>query len=172
MKFESTLLALALAASGCAAGAQKHANAPLASAQCAGLQDVDRQVAELYSPGNVERVQPLYRTEFLARAIQHRSVSGAEIHVPAQQGMNDAYVERVLSCHATSGANVHPNDPLRVANVRGVDVQSHGPRLVISITGADRRAGQEILERARALHGNATEIEVRQLSANSDAAKL
>jgi hypothetical protein len=174
MKSGTTLLALSLMVGGCAAGTQMHASAPAAvGTQCAGLQDIDREVAALYAPGNVERVQPLYHTEFFARAIQHRSVAGAELYVPAQRGMNDAYVERMLSCHAASGANVHPNDPLRVANVRGVDVKSVGPRLVISITGADRQSGKEILERARALHGESTQVDVRQLSASPDeAAKL
>jgi hypothetical protein len=155
---------LALAIGGCSAAAQSRANPQIAGIQCEAIPDLDRQVAELYTPGNVHRVEPTYRTQFVARAVQPRYVSGAKLYVPAQQGVSQGYLERVLSCHAASQAGSHPNDPLRVANVRDVDVEARGQRFVIQIEGADRRAGGEIYQRARALRDPSTEVEVRQLS--------
>lgn len=154
----------AVLAGGCGAAAQANAKTQVAGVQCSGLQDVDRQVAALYAPGNVQHVEPTYRTEFLARAIQPRYVSGAKLHVPAQQGMTQGYLERVLTCHAAAQNALHPNDPLLAQNVRDVDVQTRGQRFVIQIEGADRASGKEILQRARALQDSATRVEVRQLS--------
>lgn len=156
---------LALAIGGCGVAAQTRANTQIAGAQCGAISDLDQQVAALYAPGNVDRVEPMYRTQFVARAVQPRFVSGAKLYVPAQQGMSQGYLERVLSCHAASQSASHPNDPLRVANVRDVDVQARGQRFVIQIEGADRKAGGEIYQRARALRAPASQVEVRQLSA-------
>jgi len=163
------VLGLACAAAGCGASAQTRAHTQIAGANCSGLADADRQVAELYAPGNVEQVEPLYREEFRARAIQYRYVAGAKLYVPASRGMNEAYLERLLSCHAASSSDVHPNDPLQHARVKNVDVSTAGQRFVIAIEGRDRADGHEILNRARALHGQSTSVEVRQLSSASAA---
>ena len=164
---------LALAIGGCSAAAQSRATPQVAGVQCGAITDLDRHVAELYTPGNVSRVEPVYRTQFVARAVQPRYVSGAKLYVPAQQGVSQGYLERVLSCHEASQSSAHPNDPLRVANVRDVDVQARGQRFVIQIEGADRKSGGEIYQRARALRDPATSVEVRQLSsAPESGAKL
>lgn len=164
---------LALAIGGCGATTQSRANTQIAGVQCGAITDLDRQVAELYAPGNVARVEPVYRTQFVARAVQPRFVSGAKLYVPAQQGMSQGYLERVLTCHAAARSAEHPNDPLRVANLRDVDVESRGQRFVISIEGTDRASGSEIYQRARALHDPSMRVEVKQLSeVPADGAKL
>jgi hypothetical protein len=171
MRLLSTFIAAGLACSvgACAASSQQRAATQVAGSQCAGLSDSDRQVAELYAPGQVDRVEPLYRQEFVARAIQPSYVSGAKLYVPAKQGWSAPYLDRVLSCHASSGASVHPNDPLRVDNVRDLHVGSAGQHFVVTIAGADRAAGKEIWQRARALQDGSTQVDVRQLSAAPDA---
>ena len=171
MRLHSTVIAAGLAGvvAGCGAAAQSQATTQLSSSQCAGLTDSDRQVAALYEPGSIERVEPVRRQVFLARAIQPHYTSGARLYVPAQEGMTGPYLERVLSCHAASSANVHPNDPLRVANIESVDVTTAGPRFVVTIEGADRAAGRAIWERAQALRDPSTKVEVRQLSTGPSA---
>lgn len=159
-----------VAAGGCGAS-QTHAKTQLAGSQCASLTDLDRQVAEVLAPENVERVEPRYRTEFRARAIQPRYVSGATLYVPAQAATNESYLERVLTCHASTPSS-QPNDPLSVANLHDVDVEARGSRFVIHIEGSDRASGKEIYERARALHDPSTRVEVKQLGAAPSGANL
>lgn len=167
MRVHSTIAAVgvAVALGGCAGAAKQQATNSVAGTQCAALSDTDRQVSELYASGNVQQVKPIYRTEFVARAIQPRYVTGAELYVPAQPNMNQAYLERVLSCHAASNSAAHPNDPLRVANIKDIDVEAVGQRFRVAITGADRSAGKAIWERARALANEGTQVQVEQLSA-------
>lgn len=158
-------ICLALAVGGCGAATQTQASSQLAGVQCASLSDLDRQAAEILAPQNIERVEPVYRTEFLARAIQHRYVVGADLYVPAQQGMNRGYVERVLTCRAATHTDTPSSDPLTVANLRDVDVTARGQGFVIRIEGSNRASGKAVWERARALHDRSTSVEVRQLSA-------
>jgi len=167
MRLPSTVIALGLACvvGGCGAASQSQAKVQVAGSQCSALAGVERHVAELYAVGGVERVEPLERQVLIARAIQPRYVVGARLYVPAQQGTSQAYLQRVLSCHASSGANVHPNDPLHASNLRNIDVKTQGQRYVVSIEGADRAAGREIWQRARALRDSAAQVGVRQLSA-------
>lgn len=168
MRQHSIVMAVGLALLAGCAGAQR-APQQVAGVQCGGIPDAERQALALYEPGNVERVEPIYRTEHIARAVQPRYVSGARLYVPAQQGQTQAYLERVLSCHAAGKGSAHPNDPLTVANVRDIDVATRGARFVIEVEGANRTAGKEIWQRARALHDTSANVEVRQLSA-ADAA--
>lgn len=173
MRRHSMVMAFGVAvfATACGAASQRPESTTVAGVQCGGV-DVEQQVAQLYAPGNVERVEPLYRTEVLARAIQPRYVSGARMYVPAQQGMTQGYLERVLSCHAASSASSHPNDPMHAAAVRDVDVEARGQRFVIDIHGEGRSAGKQIFERARALRDGSSNVEVRQLSATEGNAKF
>lgn len=166
MKLHATVLAVGLTSilGGCAAS-QSQAHSQVAASSCAGLSDVDRHVAELYAPGQIERVEPLQRREFLARSIERSYVAGAKLYVPAQQGVSQPYLERVLSCHAAAQTSQHPNDPLRVTAIESIDVSTAGSRFVVSIAGANRSAGKEIWQRARALHDTSSQVEVRQLSA-------
>jgi hypothetical protein len=156
---------LAAALGACGAASQTQGTTQVAGARCGALVDVERQVADLYASGQVERVEPLYRQQFVARAIQPRYVAGAKLYVPAEQGWSQPYLERVLSCHAASQATLHPNDPLRVDNIDSVDVATSGAHFVVTIAGADRTAGKQILQRARALQAPSSKVDVRQLSA-------
>lgn len=172
MQRSTILLALVVVSAGCAGAAQSAPRSPVASANCSGLGNLEPQVAELLSPANVQRVEPLYRSEHRARAIQLRYVSGAKLFVPAQSGLTEGYVERALSCHAVSARSSQPNDPLTVANVHDVDVRTRGPLLEIQIEGANREAGKQILERANALRDPSAQVEVRQLSSTQKANNL
>ena len=156
----------ALAAVGCGAANQTHATARAAvtGASCAGLTDVERQVADLYSAGNLDRVEPVFRDEWKARAIQLRYVAGAKLYVTAPAGVSEAYLDRVLSCHASAGSSVHPNDPLQGAALKTISVSALGQRFVIRVEGVDRAAGQTIWQHAEALRDQSTRVEVRQLS--------
>lgn len=154
---------VAAMAAGCAANQQQR-GPQVAYANCAGL-GADDTVAQLYSPGKITKIEPIQRTELLARAIQRKYVVGANMYVPAEPGMTPEYLERVLTCHAVSGAGAHPNDPLHTLGVADVDVESAGPTLRVAITGVNRAAGKEIFQRARALHGQQGEVSVQQLSA-------
>lgn len=174
MQRSTILLALStlVVSAGCAGAAQSAARSPVASANCSGLADLQPQVAELLAPANVQRVEPLYRAEHRARAIQLRYVSGAKVFVPAPRGLSVGYVERALSCHAASTQSSQPNDPLAVGNVHDVDVRTRGTLLEIQIEGANREAGKQILERANALRDPSAQVEVRQLSATQQPSNL
>jgi hypothetical protein len=158
-------IGLACALGACGAASQTTGTTQVASARCGALSDVERQVADLYADGHVQRVEPLYRQQFVARAIQPRYVAGAKLYVPAEQGWSQPYLERVLSCHAASQATLHPNDPLRVDNIASIDVATAGAHFVVTVAGADRTAGKEIWQRARALQAPSSNVDVRQLSA-------
>jgi hypothetical protein len=165
MPTKATVIAATIAtlAAGCAASHQQR-GPQVAHASCAGL-PADDTVSRLYGPGSITRVEPIQRTEFLARAIQRKYVIGANLYVPAEPGMTAPYLERVLSCHAVSRSGAHPNDPLRAQGVADVDVDAAGPSLRITIMGNNRTAGAEILQRARALQGQQGDVSVQQLSA-------
>jgi hypothetical protein len=137
-----------------------------AAADCTGLGS-DATVASLYSSGKIRKVEPIYRRQFLARAIQPVYVAGAKLYVPAQRDLNPAYLERVLSCHARSGSVAHANDPLRARGITDVDVAAQGPMLRIEITGADRAAGKDIWQRTRTLYER-SDVAVEQLSGEPD----
>jgi len=158
---------LVCAAVGCASAARPQANTQIVGAHCAGLEDVNRQVADLYRAERVEHIKPLYREQFLARAVQRRYVAGAELYLRPQQGWSAPYLDRVLSCHAGSDTSAHPNDPLRVFNVESVAVRARGPHFIVTIAGVDREAGEEIYQRAKALRDPSSQVEVRQLSART-----
>jgi hypothetical protein len=137
----------------------------IAASRCSGLQSVE-SVRALYAPGNIRKVEPIYTTQILARAIQPTYVSGANVYVDAQPGLHEGYVERVLSCHAASGSAEDPRDPLIARGVADVDVSNAGTMLRIAIRGTDRAAGKDIWQRARALYARG-EVSVEQLSALS-----
>lgn len=165
MRMKSLLVPIALAATlgGCAAQTAQRPS-QLALADCAKM-NAELAASALYAPGKVMSVQPLYRQEFLARAIQPRYVSGATMYVPAENGVTRAYLQRALTCHAASTVSVHGSDPLRVAGVTAVSVSEAGSAMRISIEGEDRAAGKAIYERARTLQQQSGEVSVEQISA-------
>jgi hypothetical protein len=160
----ATFCAVALLSTALCACATASPQPRIASANCAGLPSTGA-VRELLAPGNIQSVEPIHTTQFLARAIQPTYVSGANLYVLAQPGLNEAYVERVLTCHAASGTAVSAHDPLLAEGVTDVDVSAQGPTLRIAILGANRAAGKDILRRARALQQLRGEVSVEQLSA-------
>lgn len=84
--------------------------------------------------------------------------------------MHEAYLERVLNCHAAqgSGPSQLANDPLRVPGVDRVAVNARGPLMRISVEGRDAKAGEAIWKSARSLHG---QVSVEQLAANDAATR-
>lgn len=160
-----TLGALTIVSAALSACASAAPQPRIAATNCSGLQSV-ASIRALYEPGNIQKVEPIYTTQILARAIQPTYVSGANVYVSAQPGLHEAYVERALSCHAATGSAEDPRDPLIARGVVDVDVSSAGTMLRIAIRGADRAAGKDIWQRARALHDRG-EVSVEQLSALS-----
>jgi hypothetical protein len=166
MDSQSKIFAIGLAAlaAACSSGQRLP---PVAMANCAGL-PASQTAAELYSPEKISRVEPIIRTQLIARATKRRYVIGADLYLPAEPGLNEAYLERALSCRATSAAGSgHPNDPLLAADVVDVDVTSVGPNMRVAIVGADREAGEAILQRARALRAGSADVTIQQLSSAS-----
>lgn len=158
-----------LAATGCAA-TQHPATTVAATASCERIADLEQQVARVYDADRVRHVAPVYRSKFLARAIQPRYIAGAELYLDAEPGVTQPYLQRMLSCHAAGDSAAHPNDPLRAANVEAVNVRVQGHRFVVAVTGADAQAGKQIWQRAEALRTPAARVEVQQLSAATQSA--
>ena len=154
----------AVALVGCA-GAHSTQSTQVARADCRGL-EANEQVAALLAPGSVSNVQPVYRRSYPHRDVQPREIAGASMFVRAEPGMHPAYLERALSCHAASrtDALATANSPLRVEGVDDVDVSRAGPHVRVAITGADRRAADTILQRARSLEAPAGHVHVEQIA--------
>ena len=150
-----------LALAGCAANTSQQATA--VSHHCAALGDVSGQVAELYA-SKIVAVKPVHRKDFIARAIQPRYVAGAELYIPGEQGMNEPYLDRMLTCHARGKVAAHPNDPLRVQGIDHVAVDSVGSNYRITVTGRDRAAGKVIWQTARMLEGGTSGVQVQQIA--------
>ena len=161
MRIRSTLFAFgaALALAGCASSQQAKPS-QTALSDCSGLGE--RTATDLYA-GKIKHVEPIHRQEFLARAIQPRYVSGANLYIAAEPGMTRAYLERVLTCHATSGASSLQSDPLRADGVVKIGVSEVGPSMRIAVEGGDRRSGADIWERAVALRNQQGAVSVQQL---------
>ncbi len=162
MNFTKASLALGVGLlMGACAGAQKPAQINVANLDCKGVSaGATEQLA------NVTKVETLYRTEFRARAIQPRFISGAALHVPAQPGVSAAYLERALSCHAAQTASHDGRpDPLRVAGVEQVQVRETGAMMRVAITSRDTEAAKQIVKQAEALQNARGEVSVQQLSA-------
>jgi hypothetical protein len=107
----------------------------------------------------------MYRTQFLARAAQPRFVAGAELTLPAEHGVTQPYLQRVLGCYAASANELHPNDPLAHPNVHAVRVRVRGGSFVVEVVGRDNTSGTQIWERAKALRAPSGDVEIQQLSA-------
>lgn len=162
MRTRSTLFAFgfALALAGCASAKPQARPSTLALSDCSNLGE--QTAAELYA-GKVTRVEPMYRQEFIARAVQPRYVAGAHLYVPAEPGVSRAYLERVLTCHAAKNAGSLSGDPFGVAGVVKVGVSEAGPAMRIAVVGEDRAAGKEIWQRAVALAEQKGAVTVEQL---------
>lgn len=159
------LIVAAAALVGCGAAAQPQTKLQVASARCADLSA--QTVSEVYGPDKILKVEPTYERRIVTRGTTLQYVSGAHLYVPAERGMNEAYLERVLSCHAasTAAAGDHPNDPLRVAGIQHVDVAAAGPTMRIAIKGTNAQAGKAIYQRSQAYRQPQGQVSVEQLSA-------
>ncbi|HEX5658435.1 MAG TPA: hypothetical protein VFX59_14635 [Polyangiales bacterium] len=152
---------------GCA-HTQTSSQAQLATAQCGELSAAEREFARNEALPRVERVEPYKLNDMRTRATQQLTyTAGARLYVPAQQGWNAPYLERVLSCHSAANQSGSANDPFQVAGVANVNVDAHGSRYVITIAGASREAGRNIWQRAETLRDQNSRVDVRQISGNA-----
>ena len=154
-----TIAAAAAMLVGCGAAAQQQPQLRVAAARCSDL-GADQGVASVFSPEKVMQVEPTYERRIVTRGTTVQYVSGARLYVPAEQGMNEAYLERVLSCHAASAptASDHPNDPLRAAGIAHVDVEPAGPAMRIAIKGTSAATGKAIYQRSQAYQQKRGEV--------------
>lgn len=175
MKAQWTRSALAATAAAAIAGcgataAQTPSTTASSTFACSAVTDLDSQVAAVYSPGAVTKVEPLYHkpgvyegTDFMVRADRpSRHLEGAALYVPAPANTSAAYLERALSCHvagAGPGAQ-HVSDPLRVDGVKKVDVRAAGPMFRIDIRAEDRASGKQVLQAARSMQSNVSIMQV------------
>jgi hypothetical protein len=95
------------------------------------------------------------------------AVVGVRLYVPAEYGMNRAYLERLLVCHAVAPPQLsdHPNDPLLSAGIVAVEIkEAPGGEYEIAILMETRQAAQEVVGRARALTQRPGTVQVEQLA--------
>lgn len=164
--------AVVMTGAACGATTQQSASTVARGASCSQVENLDQQVAQVYDVARVKNAKPIYTQRFVARAIQPRELTGAELYIDAQPGVSQPYLERVLSCHAAGSSVAHPNDPLRASNVRDVDVRVQGSQFVVAVHGADKQSGREIWKKAKALLQGGGNVEVQQLSAANTSAQF
>jgi hypothetical protein len=174
----SSLIAIALM--GCGAAATQAPSTTTSQAHaCSGVTDLDSQVAAVYAPSAVSKVEALYtkpgvydEARFPVRAYRpSHHVEGASLYVPAPAHTSPAYLERALSCYAGGAGSSQQlgNDPLRVDGVKDVDVRAVGSALRIDIRAEGREAGERVLEAARVMQSN---VGITQLAAGTGAANF
>jgi hypothetical protein len=164
----SVLVALGamLSMVGCATTtSQQLANNHTAGRRCEALTDLDQRVQKLLSSNSIDRVEPAFHEVPHFAGPSPLYVEGAAIYILADTDINDAYIERALSCYAaaSSGPSLIEH-PLRVEGIRSVSARAAGPTIRVSILGIDRASGEEIWKRTQALHETGGRVEVRQLS--------
>lgn len=153
-----------LAAAGCATTSQQVASHQVSGTRCSSLSDTDQRVQQLLAARNIERVSPAYHEVPHFDGPKPLYVEGAEIYIPAEPNLNQAYLERALSCYSASGGD-ESHHPLRAQGIRSITASETGQTFRVTIRGVDRKAGEEIWKRAQALR-NGT-VEVRQLSSTN-----
>lgn len=155
------LLALGLAA----CSSRAHVDPRVAATS--GCQEIagNEATAEFYKPGQVYGARELERNEFVARAIQRKATTGAELYMHAPRNVTGEFLERALACHAFTGQAAHPNDPLHPAEgtIKSVSVRSRGGGFAVQVTSDSPKVGREIWARARAFAGSSS-VDVRQVS--------
>lgn len=161
----SHIAALPLSILALACSSQGEPKTIATGASCAGLEDSQATVAELYKPGTIYKAEPIKEKVFRARAAQPTHVMGASLKVRAEQGMSAPYMERVLACHAASGGAVHPNDPLfpQAGTLAKLSVEESKFGFNINVVGDSRKSGEEIWKRAEMLTGQGAHVEVEQV---------
>lgn len=154
-----------LAATGCATTNQQAASQHVTGTRCDSLTDLDQRVHQLLAASNIERVTPAYHHVPHFDGPKPLYIEGAEIYIPAEAGINEAYLERALSCYAASrSGTAQPHHPLRADGIRSISARESGQTFRVSIRGVDRKAGEEIWKRSQALRNASGTIEIRQLS--------
>lgn len=160
----------ALLLGGCASAQTPQAE--VASNGCEQLGNVSEKAGDYLSPGRVAAVSPVRETEFRARALQPKRTVGADLYVHAEQGVTAEYVERVLSCHASSGTALHANDPLHPASGEvAVSVRSSKGGFAVRAVGSTAEAGREIWERAESFT-KSPGVVVEQIASTSAGSNL
>lgn len=142
------------------------ARPPIVASHCGGLSAEERREASDYV-SRVTSVTPVYRSDPRLIMDHSAALTGVSLYIPAERGINRAYLERLLSCHAIAPAQLsdHPNDPLLSPGITSVDVvEADGGQYRISITTVRRSDGERILQRARALRQSTGAIVVEQLT--------
>lgn len=136
-------------------------------AACTDLGAAEDVVANFYAPGSVYDARPIRETVFKARAIQPVETMGASLYVKAEPGMNSPYLQRVLSCHAASGAEAHPNDPLHPSQgaVTQLAVREAKHGFAVEVRSDDPAVGREIWKRAESLSQGQGSVAVEQVAA-------
>lgn len=149
---------------------------PISASLCSGLSSDELREASEYLL-HYTHIRPLYPKDgtFL---IQQRYIGdnpglvvGVEIYVPAERGMNRAYVERLLSCHAVAPPALadHPNDPLFAPGIVAVNVEeADGGEYRISIRTETSHQARALAERTRMLQRASGSVRVEQLDSGSE----
>lgn len=146
------------------------------ASRCAGLTPDELAEGRAYVHRLV-RIEPLYprSAEFI---LQQRGVgenpglvTGAIIYVPAEKGLNRAYLERLLSCHALEPPELgeHPNDPLLAPGIVSVEIEdSDGGEYKITIVNKSAASARDVLARAQALLASPGRVRIEQAEAWPD----
>lgn len=144
---------------------------PLAARNCGGLSQEELLEASDYL-SHVTRFTKLY-PEDATDSIQQRDISGDPgrvvgviLFIPAERGLNRAYLERLLYCHAVKppALGEHPNDPLLASGIVSVDVtESPGGEYQIKIVAESRAETEQLLQRTQALGRQTGSVQVHQL---------
>lgn len=159
-----TLIGTLLAVAGCATTSQV-ASHQVTGTRCESITDLDQRVHQLLAASNIEHVTPAYHQVPHFDGPKPLYIEGAEIYIPAEAGINEAYLERALSCYAAAqSGTASAHHPLRAAGIRSISARESGQNFRVTIRGADRKAGEEIWKRAQALRNASGTIEIRQLS--------
>ena len=167
---KTTKLSLILAAMalpftvGCA-GSQ--ATAAASGGDHCGEIDAHQVMSKLYEGGAVYDAHPIEERVFRARALQPNETLGASLYVKAEPGLTSPYLQRVMSCHVTSGQAAHPNDPLfpqsgKIAQLK-VREAKHG--FAVDVRADEPTVGREIWQRAKSITAPAGSVQGEQVAA-------
>lgn len=171
-RFALITLGAVLGAAGCATTSQQIANNRVSGTRCESLTDLDQRVHQLLAASNIAHVTPAYHEVPHFEGPKPLYVEGAEIYIPAEPGINEAYLERALSCYAASASGSgQAHDLLSTEGIRSISARESGQTFRVSIRGTDQTTGKEIWKRAQALRNTGT-IEIRQLSSTHQPSSL
>lgn len=122
-------------------------------ASCGTLAEGDQLLGMLYAPGAIYSAKPIEKRIFKARANQPIRTMGATLYIKALPEMNAPYVQRLLSCHAASPENAHPNDPIHPSSgpIASLDVREAKHGFAVEVMANDPKVGEEIWKRAESL---------------------